>query len=150
MAKEQKSTPKTGKRNNKGKLGKEHPAIKFLADLISHRVRTFAKYLYALKKVGIATSEMNGIDCLKLKQNYAWWLSSNTKLPYEEFKDSARSPILHHFNDHSKCGTWCKHTKKNAVELKKLKKYQCKEKNAKLYLQCNNIKGCFLTEETLC
>jgi hypothetical protein len=35
--------PKTGKRNNKGQLGKDHPVIKFLADL-SLQVRTFAKY----------------------------------------------------------------------------------------------------------
>jgi hypothetical protein len=36
--------------HNKGKLGKDHPAIKFLAGL-SHRVRTFEEYLYGLKTV---------------------------------------------------------------------------------------------------
>jgi hypothetical protein len=30
------------------------------------------------------------------------------------------------------------------VELKKLKKYRCKVKNAKLYLQCEEIMGCFI------
>jgi hypothetical protein len=143
-----KGEPKTGKRNDKGKLGKEHPSITFLADL-SHRVRTFAKYLYGLKTAGVATSEMNDVDCLRLKRNYAWWLFTGTKLTYQEFRNSCRSPILHHFNDHSTCGTWCKHTEKDEVELKKLKKYRCKEKNAKLYLQCEEIMGRFTTEERL-
>jgi hypothetical protein len=92
---------------------------------------------------------MHDVDCLRLKRNYAWWLFTGTKLTYEEFQNSCRSPILHHFNDHSTCGTWCKHTEKNEVELKKLKKYRCKEKNAKLYLQCEEIMGCFTTEERL-
>jgi hypothetical protein len=60
--------PKTGKQNDKEKLGQDHPIIKFLADL-SHRVRTLAKYLYALKIVAKGQSEMNDIDCLRLKQN---------------------------------------------------------------------------------
>jgi hypothetical protein len=129
---------KTGKKNDKGRLGKDHPAIKFLAYL-SHRVRTFAKSLYTLKTVGKAKGEMNGIDCLRLKRNYAWWLFTGTKLTFEEFRDSYKSPVLHHFNDHLTCRTWCCHTKKSVGELKELTKYQCKEKNAKLYLQCEEI-----------
>jgi hypothetical protein len=35
------------------------------------------------------------------------------------------------------------------VELKKLKKYRCKVKNAKLYLQCKEIMRCFTMEERL-
>jgi hypothetical protein len=101
-SKNKKREPKTGKRNDKGRLRKDHPAIKFLADL-SHRVRTFAKYLCALKMMGKAKSEMN--DCLHLKHNYAWWLFTRTKLTYKEFRDSAKNLILHHFNDHLACGT---------------------------------------------
>jgi hypothetical protein len=51
-------------------LGKDHPAIKRMADL-SHEVRMFAKYLYVLKTMGLAKSEMNDVDCLSLKRNYA-------------------------------------------------------------------------------
>jgi hypothetical protein len=36
------------------------------------------------------------------------------------------------------------------VELKELKKYRCKDKNAKLYLQCEKIKDQFLTKGILC
>jgi hypothetical protein len=143
-----KGEPKTGKRNDKGKLHKEHPVIQFLADL-SHRVRTFAKYLYALKNAAKKHSEMNDIDCLRMKRNYAWWLFSGVSLTYEEFAASVRSPVLHHFNDHTTCGTWCKHTKKTVSELQKLKKYRCKETNAKLYLQCEEIVARFSTEEHL-
>jgi hypothetical protein len=140
--------PKTGKKNDKGKLGKDHPVITFLADL-SHRVRTFAKYLYALKNAKKSLSEMNDIDCLRLKRNYAWWLFSGVSLSYAEFEHSAPSPVLHHFNDHSRCGTWCKHTEKSEDELKKLKKYRCKETNAKLYVQCQEIIERFSTPEHL-
>jgi hypothetical protein len=63
-----KGEPKSGKANDKGKLQKDQPVIKFLADL-SHRVCTFAKYLYALKNVSKSESEMTDIDCLRLKRN---------------------------------------------------------------------------------
>ena len=71
--KNKKGQPKTGKRNDKGQLPKDHPLITFLADL-SHRVQYFAKYPFALKLMGKGKSEMNDIDCLRLKHNYAWWL----------------------------------------------------------------------------
>jgi hypothetical protein len=140
--------PKTAKRDDKGRLPKDHPVIVFLADL-SHRIRTYAKYLYALKKVGRKTSEMNDVDCLRLKRNFAWWLFSGIQLSYEEFRDAAMSPVLHHFNDHSKCGTWCRHRDKTEDQLGLLLKYRCKEKNNKLYLQCVEILERFISEEHL-
>jgi hypothetical protein len=146
--KNKKGEEKRGKRYDKGNLWTDHPMIQFLADL-SHRVRTFAKYLYALKTMGVKKSEMNNVDCLRLKRNYAWWLFSSTKLTFEEFRDSSESPVLHHFNDHLQCGTWCKHTKKSADELNKLDKYRCKVKNEKLYLQCREIMDRFNSEERL-
>jgi hypothetical protein len=76
-----KGEPKIGKRNNKGQLGKGHPVIKFLADL-SHRVHTFPKYLYALKNIAKGQSEMNDIDFLGLKRNYAWWIFPGANLTY--------------------------------------------------------------------
>jgi hypothetical protein len=92
---------------------------------------------------------MNDIDCLRLKCNYAWWLFSSVNLTYAQFKQSAKSLILHHFNDHSLFGMWCKHTMKSEDELIKLKKYRYKEKNAKIYLQCEEIIVHFLTKEQL-
>jgi hypothetical protein len=68
------------------------------------------------------------VDCLRLKRNYAWWIFTGASLTYEEFKNSAMSPVLHHFNDHSKRGTWCHHRIKDEEELAKLKKYRCKKK----------------------
>ncbi len=143
-----KGQPKRAKRDDKGRLVREHPPIQFLADLC-HRVRTFGKYLYALKKVGKKTSEMNDVDCLRLKRNFAWWLFTGRKLTFLEFQQSAESPVLHHFNNHSKCGTWCKHRSKSEAELKQLKKYRCMENNKKLYLQCMEIVGRFSDEEHL-
>jgi hypothetical protein len=59
------------------------------------------------------------------------------------------SPVLHHFNNHLKCGTWCHHRNKDEEELAKLQKYRCKTNNDKLYLQCVKIIEKFLTEERL-
>jgi hypothetical protein len=56
-------------------------------------------------------------------------------------------PILHHFNNHSLCGTWYHHRKKDEEELAKLKKYRCKTANNKLYLQCLEIIKWFSMEE---
>ncbi len=75
----------------------------------------------------VKKNEMNAIDCLRLKQNYSWWLFSAVKLTYEEFKQSAESPILHHFNDHSVCGTWCIHRDKSQADLPKLKNTAAKK-----------------------
>jgi hypothetical protein len=92
---------------------------------------------------------MNNVDCLRLKRNYAWWIFTGSSLTFEEFKNSAMSPVLHHFNDHSKCGTWCHHRDKDKTELAKLKKYRCKTSNNKLYLQCLEIIERFTTKERL-
>jgi hypothetical protein len=92
---------------------------------------------------------MNNVDCLRLKRNHAWWIYTGSSLTFEEFKNSAMSPVLHHFNDHSKCGTWCHHRDKDKTELAKLKKYRCKTSNNKLYLQCREIIERFTTKERL-
>jgi hypothetical protein len=57
--------PKKSKKVDKGKLGRDHPAIKFLDDLC-HRVRSFGKFLRALLKRGKKKSEMNVVNCLRL------------------------------------------------------------------------------------
>jgi hypothetical protein len=74
-----KGVPKTAKRDDKGRLPKNHPAITFLADLC-HRVQTFSEYLWNLKQGGKSKSDMNLFDCLRLKRNYAWWLFSGQHL----------------------------------------------------------------------
>jgi hypothetical protein len=91
---EQKGQNKTGKQNDKGKLGQDYPVIEFLADL-SHRVRAFAKYLYALKNTTMGQSEMNDINFLRLKRNCAWWIFSGVNLTYKEFEQSAGILMLH-------------------------------------------------------
>jgi hypothetical protein len=143
-----KGEAKTAKKDDKGKLPRDHPVVVFLADL-SHRIRSFAKYLYALKPLAKSKSEMNDVDCLRLKRNYAWWIFTGSSMSYDDFKDSALCPVLHHFNDHSKCGTWCHHRDKDTEELAKLKKYRCKKANNQLYLQCLEIIERFSTEERL-
>ncbi len=92
---------------------------------------------------------MSVVDCLRMKRNYAWWLFSGRNLTYHEFQQSAKCPVLHHFNDHSTCGSWCQHSEKGETELSQLKKYRCKEKDAKLYLQCMEIVKRFADEKNL-
>jgi hypothetical protein len=140
--------PKTAKRDDKGRLPRNHPVIVFLADLC-HRVRTFGKYLWRLKNGGKKKSEINVVDCLRLKRNYAWWLFSGRTQTFEDFQASCKSPVLHHFNDHSTCGTWCKHRGKTELELAKLKKYRNKEVNKELYLLIGEIIDKFSDEDKL-
>jgi hypothetical protein len=139
---------KTAKRDDKGRLPRNHPAITFLADLC-HRVRTFGKYLWRLLNEGKKKSEINVVDCLRLKRNYAWWLFSGRTLSFEEFQLSCKSPVLHHFNDHSACGTWCKHRDKSEAELAQLTKYRNKQVNNKLYLLICEIIDRFSEEDKL-
>jgi hypothetical protein len=83
-----KGEPKMSSKDDKGKLPWDHPVLTFLANF-SHRIRSFAKYLYALKPLAKSKSEMNNVDCLRLKRNYAWWIFTGSSLTYEQFKDSA-------------------------------------------------------------
>jgi hypothetical protein len=106
--------------------------------------------LGALKAEGKKRSVLNVVDCLRLKRSYAWWLFSGRRLSFMEFKKSAKSPVLHQFNDHTTCGTWCKHREKGEKELKELNKYRCKVKNDKLYLFCSEIIERLSNEENLC
>jgi hypothetical protein len=92
---------------------------------------------------------MNDVGCLNLKRNFVWWLFRGIGLMYEEFRDSVMSPVLHHFTQHSKCGTWCRHRNKSQEELGQLEKCRCKEKNNKLYLKCVEVIEKFITKEHL-
>jgi hypothetical protein len=140
--------PKTAKRDDKGRLPKNHPIIMFLAGLC-HRVRIFGKYLCHLKNEGKSKSEINVADSLQLKRNHAWWLFSGRTQTFEDFQLSYKSPVLHHFNGHSTCGTWCKHRGKSESELAKLKKYRNKQVNKKLYLLVCEIIDKFSDEAKL-
>jgi hypothetical protein len=60
------------------------------------------------EKGGKQQSEINVVDCLHLKQNYTWWLFLGWNLTYTQFQQSAKSPVLHHFNDHSASGPGAK------------------------------------------
>jgi hypothetical protein len=57
--------------------------------------------------------------------------------------------VLHHFNDPSTCGTWCKHRGKRESELAKLKKYRKKDINNQLYLLIFDIIERFSDEDRL-
>ncbi len=140
--------PKNAKRDDKGRRPRNNPPSVFLADLC-HRGRTFGKYLWRLKTAGKKKSEINVVDCLRLKRNYAWWLFSGRTQTFDEFQLSCKSPVLHHFNDHSTCGTWCKHRGKSESDLAQLKKYRSKENNKELYLLVCEIIDRFSDEDKL-
>jgi hypothetical protein len=76
-----KGDPKTSTKEDKGQLPRDHPVTAFLTDL-SHCIRSFAKYLYALKPLLKKKSEMNNVDCLRLKRNCAWWIFIGSLLMY--------------------------------------------------------------------
>jgi hypothetical protein len=144
-----KGEPKRLKKDDKCQLPKNHPPINFLADLC-HQVRTFGKYLWNLKSDGKKKSDITVIDCMRLKRNYAWWLFSGRRLSFEEYEESSKSPVLHHFNDHStSCGSWCQHRGKSETELEQLGNYRSKTKNATMYLLCMGIIDRFSDKESL-
>jgi hypothetical protein len=56
-----KGEPRSSTRDDKGKLFRDHPSLTFLANLC-HQIRSFVKYLYALKPLSKKKSEMNNVD----------------------------------------------------------------------------------------
>jgi hypothetical protein len=102
-----------------------------------------------LENVGRKKSEMNDIDCYQLKRNFAWLLFSSVSLTYAKFCNSVMSPVLHQFNNHSKCCTWCRHRSKSQELVDQLEKYRYKEKDNQLYLQCVESIERFMSKEHL-
>jgi hypothetical protein len=90
--KNKKGEPKRSKKDNKGQLPRNHPAINFLADLC-HGVYTFGKYLYlwALLKGGKKKSEINVVDCLRRREMMPGGFSLAKNLPTTNSKNQLKA-----------------------------------------------------------
>jgi hypothetical protein len=132
-----------------GKLPLDHPFLVFLADL-THRIRCFGKYIFALANSTVSTSTCTLVDAYRLKRNFAYWLLSSHTESFATFKAKSQAVVEHHFNNHDHCGEWCSMKKATAANTASGHlKYRCKEEHPVLYKQIGDVMSRFVTDEKL-
>ena len=116
----------------------------FLADP-THRVRSVARYFFSMADSPKSTCTKG--DAMRMKRNTGCWLKQNRGKTFEQFQQSANSPLNHLFNDHSACSMeWCARKSGKPVEEGR---YRCKQKDANLYEEMKKIWQRFTREEML-
>ena len=142
-----------GKKKCYGVLPIEHPRVFFFADR-NHRARTYGKAVWALALAPKKTSKCSKLDARRLQRNYAYMIHGNATKSFEELKIAAEAALEHHFDNHSKCGTWCKRklalaSEDHTLKLKTDFKYRDKKKDCELYMQLLEIHTKYTTDECL-
>jgi len=117
------------------------PQPAFLADP-AHRKKTFKNKLYSIKGTSVRVN--HGIqdgDILRLTLYYAYFIRQLKDKPEEEWVESGKALVDHHFDSHDFCGEWCKRKKETEEEkLQSKKQYRDKNRDHGLYsLLCGAI-----------
>jgi hypothetical protein len=90
---------------------------------------------------------MSDMDVMRLGKNYGYMIRGLKRLPEEKFLDAGKAVVEHHYdNNHQYCGKWCPRRaltdhQKNLSE----RYYRCKQKDAKLFVDINQIISRFIT-----
>jgi len=117
-----------------GQLRYPVPQPNFMADP-AHRKKTFKNKLYLIK--GKSVKVNHGIkdgDILQLTMYYGYFIRQLKDHPEDEWVDSAKAIVDHHFDSHEHCGAWCMRKLETQEErLQSKKTYRDKTKEGKLY-----------------
>jgi hypothetical protein len=137
-------------RPDKGKLPGHVPEPIFVADR-SHRRKVLNGDLIAIdKQTKDLQFTMTRMDTTRIAKNFGYMACMLKDKPTSEYVDSAKAILEHHFDDHTYCGSWCKHKDESEEERNRLiRYYRCKEKDAKLYALLSETISRFITQERL-
>jgi hypothetical protein len=139
------------KKTCRGILPMENGEVEHLAD-INHRCRCLGKYLFRLANKNRSETECTKVDAERIKRNWSYCVHSGTDIPFDEFCTTMKAPLEHLFNNHDYCNAeWCRYlqAKDDEGRMAASQYYRCKEKNAKLYKQLQEIVDPFNEPEAL-
>jgi hypothetical protein len=138
-------------RSNKGSLRYPIPEPQFLADP-AHRKKTLRNRLYnVLGKQTLANwCGIGEGDILRVTKNFAYMTRQLPSLGREEWEDSSKAVVEHHFDNHQHCRDFCVRKKElERGDLDSTKVYRCKRKDNKLYDILCKIIAEFITARAL-
>ena len=134
------------------------PEVKtYLADP-THRKKAACSHLFKHAKApkrSVNTQGLTKYDCEMIQYNLGSYIKQYRHLPLEDFVADSDCVYLHHFNDHSKCGTWCKYSLKLPVEKRTIqteelaRKYRCKIRNKDMFEVVKQKLSPYLTSDSL-
>jgi len=124
-----------------GQLRYPVPQPKFMADP-AHRKKTFKNKLYLIKAKSVKVN--HGIkdgDILRLTMYYGYFIRQLKDHPEDEWVDSAKAIVDHHFDSHEHCGAWCLRKSETQEQRSKSNKtYRDKTREGELYsILCDAI-----------
>jgi hypothetical protein len=123
------------------------PPDEMLADP-THRVRVIAKALFAMAgkecKKHITTA-----DALRLKRNLGYAHKQNRDKPFDEYVKAMWAALYHHFNDHSKCGSWCPWEPAGKQDPAKNEKGVKRSSDNNKWKNCMDVFSTYLTDKHL-
>ena len=134
-----------------GTLRNNIPRPNFLADP-AHRKKTVRNKLYKLlqKKKGDRHGFTEG-DLLRIVTNFIYCVRQLPTILEDEWVDSVKAVLDHHFDDHKNCGEYCQRKKDLEFHIPDdgTKVYRCKTKDKKLYDVLTALLANFITLERL-
>jgi hypothetical protein len=138
-------------RPDRGRLPAEVPEPRFVADP-NHRKKVLTGELIALvaAKVNVKAT-MNRMDSTRLGKSFGYMIRQLRNLREDQYCDSAKAVLEHHFDCHTYCGQWCPRRHLTQAQLEASDRYyRSKTKDAALYtILSEKIMARFITLERL-
>jgi hypothetical protein len=146
--------PNKGKlqdRPDRGRLPSEIPEPLFVADP-NHRRKVLTGELITLANSKVAEkATMTRMDSTRIGKGFGYMIRQLKKQQEEQYIDSGKAILDHHFDNHTYCGAWC--PRKRLTEAERLASsayYRCMNKDAKLYaILSTKIMARFITMDRL-
>jgi hypothetical protein len=143
------------KKNDKGELPLDHPAIVKHSD-VNHFTKNYKGELFLQVAMPKSKSETCKADAMRLSRNLSYMISQrkptsdNKDCPFKDFQIAGEASFEHHWNNHKHCGSWCQ--AKLWTEEEKIKgkgKYQNRETHEREYKQQLQVKEKYLAPARL-
>ena len=77
-------------------------------------------HLCALKGKGKKHTDLAEADILRLLRYWGMMIKQNHHKTLQELETAAKAVLEHLFNDHSKCGDWCRHVQKLTAQAENI------------------------------
>lgn len=137
-------------RKDSGKLSYPTPEPSFLADP-AHRTKTLKGELYRLNNKKVDDKHgMGAADCIRISTNFTYMCHKLPSLPMEQWVNSSKAVLEHHFDNHEFCGDFCVRKLESEDEMNDSSKfYRSKVHDKELYETLHKLLARFITKDRL-
>ena len=134
-----------------GKIPLGMPQVEnFLADK-AHRKKSLGTGLYKVKRAN-PKLKISNTDCERIKTSFGYGMGAcneNGKT-FEQFSEDMKAVLLHHFNDHSYCGDFCRFREPATTEEEReYRRKRFRVKGSAIYEKFEEVLNRFTTPKML-